>query len=300
MIKITNGLPVDLISEWDKVKNSAQGLSIDKVTSGSGVKAWWIGTDCGHSWEASILNRRNGSGCPYCSGNKVLPGFNDFATHSPQWVHLWHPEKNGEITSSSVMKQSPGKRWWLCAQGHEWEQSPKKMASIGPRCPECSQVFSRLEAIVHEYLVSIYAGEIYPRRRIIEHTSGYRGRWEIDLLLPELKLGFEVQDFATHSRESDDEPITYRGIDGVKAGPTKHELKRSLALEQHGITIVDIWEDEIFDGSYHGIMDAALSSAIESIPCSSLRSSTLAETMDAGECIPGDSSPRDLFSLLEE
>ena len=110
-----------------------------------------------------------------------------------------------------------------------------------------------------EYLESIYPGKIQPRRRILEHTPGYRGRWEIDLLLPELKLGFEVQDFATHSRDRDDEPITYRGITGaVKAGPVKHERKRALAMDQHGITLIDIWEDEIFDGSYRDILESAL------------------------------------------
>ena len=256
---ILNGIGESLRGEWDHERNSARGLRLEDVTQGSGVKAWWLGAECGHSWEASILHRGNGAGCPFCASNQVLPGFNDFATHYPQWLPLWHPDRNGEVTPSSVMKKSPGKRWWLCSKGHEWEQSPKNMAGVGPRCPECSQVFSRLEAIVMDNLESIYPGKIQPRRRILEHTPGYRGRWEIDLLLPELKLGFEVQDFATHSRDRDDEPITYRGIKGaVKAGPVKHERKRALAMEQHGIILIDIWEDEIFDGSYRDILESAI------------------------------------------
>lgn len=75
-------------------------------------------------------------------------------------------------------------------------------------------------------------------------------RFELDVWIPSLDLAFEVQDFATHSKYSDDEMCTGRRFIGPKKGPAYHELKRRLALEQIGVKLYDIWEDAIMDGSY--------------------------------------------------
>lgn len=180
---------------------------------------WWFGEECEHEWEAKVNNRRNGSGCPFCSGNKVLSGFNDFATYYPHWVEFWNVELNGGLLPSQVTKKSTLKRWWSCDKRHSWQQTPKNMAKMGPRCPTCQNIFSPLEQLVERELRKLYNGEINARKRIIEHTKGFRGRWELDLVLPELNLAFEVQDFATHSRDSDNEVMDFKGFIGVKAGP---------------------------------------------------------------------------------
>ena len=67
----------ELVSEWSE-KNLP--LTPDDITFGSNKKVWWKGT-CGHEWEAAVKKRTiNKTGCPYCSHNKVLAGFNDLAT----------------------------------------------------------------------------------------------------------------------------------------------------------------------------------------------------------------------------
>ena len=44
----------------------------------------------GHEWEASVKSRTiNGTGCPYCSHNKVLAGFNDLASQYPDIAAEW-------------------------------------------------------------------------------------------------------------------------------------------------------------------------------------------------------------------
>ena len=44
----------------------------------------------GHEWEAAVKSRTiNKTGCPYCSHNKVLAGFNDFATLLPDIAAEW-------------------------------------------------------------------------------------------------------------------------------------------------------------------------------------------------------------------
>ena len=58
-----------LAAEWS-VKNGS--LKPDEVSYGSSKKVWWKGK-CGHEWQATVKNRNiRGSGCPYCSGNKVM------------------------------------------------------------------------------------------------------------------------------------------------------------------------------------------------------------------------------------
>ena len=67
-----------LVKEWNYEKN--KDIDINKITLGSNKKVWWI-CDKGHEWQAVIASRTlNNSGCPYCSGHKVLKGYNDLIT----------------------------------------------------------------------------------------------------------------------------------------------------------------------------------------------------------------------------
>ncbi|WP_243024395.1 zinc-ribbon domain-containing protein [Clostridium sp. AM48-13] len=46
----------------------------------------------GHEWEAAVKSRTiNRTGCPYCSHNKVLAGFNDLATLLPD-IMIWRQQ----------------------------------------------------------------------------------------------------------------------------------------------------------------------------------------------------------------
>ena len=67
-------LKPELLKEWSP-KNTIQPTEIGV---GSHKKVLWIGA-CGHEWSAEIRNRVRGAGCPYCSHNAVLQGFNDLA-----------------------------------------------------------------------------------------------------------------------------------------------------------------------------------------------------------------------------
>ena len=70
---VNKGKEPELSKEWSR-KNSP--LLPTMVGPGSHRKVIWKGK-CGHEWSAVIKNRVAGAGCPYCSHNKVLAGFND-------------------------------------------------------------------------------------------------------------------------------------------------------------------------------------------------------------------------------
>lgn len=123
----------NLIKEWHSELNGT--LTPYDVTPGSKIKIWWL-CAANHTWEATILNRYNGNGCPYCDGRKVSPSYN-FAIKYPQLACEFHLEKNGLKKSSDFTPYSNAKVWWLCNKKHEWK------ASIGSRvagnnCPYCS------------------------------------------------------------------------------------------------------------------------------------------------------------------
>ncbi len=57
-----------LLKEWDYEKN--QGISPFLISRGSGKKFWWR-CQKNHSWQDSVLHRKHGRGCPYCSGRRI-------------------------------------------------------------------------------------------------------------------------------------------------------------------------------------------------------------------------------------
>lgn len=126
-------------------------------------------------------------------------------------------------------------------------------------------LFSKRKISGWETRVILYLETQYPtllirnRRRILDFCNGTPKK-EIDVFLPSLSLGFEVQDFATHSRTSDNEEtenILWRGRSPLKKGPLYHERKREAALRQ-GVVLIDIWEDEIINGVFRDKVDESV------------------------------------------
>ena len=128
----------DLLDEWDYEKNGT--MQPEDVTPFSDKKVWWRCRTHGHEWEAVVKSRTKGTGCPVCSGNRVLPGFNDFATTDPELAAEWHPTKNAPITASEVTPQSGLKAWWQCHTcGYEWQAHVYSRNGASHACPECAR-----------------------------------------------------------------------------------------------------------------------------------------------------------------
>ncbi len=123
----------NLAKEWDYEKNI--NITPYDVIGGSNKKVWW---KClkGHSWQASIGSRNSGSGCPYCSNQKVLPGYNDLANTNPALASEWNYDKNGDLKPTMITANSNKKVWWKCKNNHEWMNSPNGRNKRG--CPYCS------------------------------------------------------------------------------------------------------------------------------------------------------------------
>ena len=134
----------NLLKEWDESRNFP--LTPDTVSYGSKKKVWWT-CENGHSWQMTVHVRSEGSGCPYCAGRKVLPGFNDLETLCPGVAAQWDPSLNGALTPEMVTPGSNKKVWWQCSMGHVWK------SVIYPRtgaqqcgCPVCAGKVSTTHA----------------------------------------------------------------------------------------------------------------------------------------------------------
>lgn len=123
-----------LAEEWDGIRNGT--LTPEDVQPGSMKKVWWR---CRkeHSWEAAVYSRTGGTGCPYCAGNRLLPGVNDLATVSPLLAAQWDEIKNGSLCPRDVAGGTAKKAWWRCANGHSWQAAVSSRLA-GKGCPYCS------------------------------------------------------------------------------------------------------------------------------------------------------------------
>jgi fructose-specific component phosphotransferase system IIB-like protein len=125
----------DFATTHPELALQAVGWDPTTLTAGSHRKVEWV---CQlypvHKWSAKIQHRSNGSGCPFCSGLKVLIGENDLATTHPDLALQavgWDP------TTLSACSRKKVK--WVChlKPNHKWIAMVKDRSN-GTGCPICS------------------------------------------------------------------------------------------------------------------------------------------------------------------
>ena len=123
----------DLATKFPEIASEADGWDPSEVSYGIGKNVSWL-CQLGHSYKATINSRTNvGSGCPYCSGNRVLNGFNDLKTKFPEIAAEadgWDPTT---VTSGTNKKGR-----WLCKEGHRYSSAISSRTSQGTGCPICA------------------------------------------------------------------------------------------------------------------------------------------------------------------
>ena len=93
-----------------------------------------------HEWQAVIAARAvENSGCPYCTGRRVLAGFNDLATLHPKIAAQWDDTLNGTLTPEMVTPGSHKRVWWKCHEGHVWKTAIySRTGKQKCGCPVCA------------------------------------------------------------------------------------------------------------------------------------------------------------------
>ena len=126
----------EIANQWNYDKNLS--LKPEMIMPNSNKKVWWK-CNSGHEWQAIVSSRvTGGNGCPYCSGQKVLVGYNDLETTNPEIASEWHPTKNGDLLPTMVSSGSRNSIWWICPICKETYQSAIYHRTKGNGCPYCS------------------------------------------------------------------------------------------------------------------------------------------------------------------
>lgn len=126
----------ELMAEWNWEKNNGLKFDPNALTLGSHKRVWW---KCykEHEWQATIKDRSDGRGCPFCAGKKILKGYNDLQTLNPNLANEWNYEKNDGLSPADVTPGSNEKVWWKCEKGHEWQATINNRNRVSG-CPYCA------------------------------------------------------------------------------------------------------------------------------------------------------------------
>lgn len=123
-----------VVEEWNSVLNSP--VLPTEIGPGSDKVFWWT-CQLGHDYQAPVKSKcGKGMKCPICSNKRVLVGFNDLDSRSPEIAKTWHPSRNGNLTPKDVAFSTSKRFWWTCLSGHEWEASAETRQRSG--CPFCA------------------------------------------------------------------------------------------------------------------------------------------------------------------
>jgi hypothetical protein len=121
----------DLATLDPELAAEAHGWNPNTLSQWSNRKMTW---QCkhGHIWKTQVATRSKGNGCPICSGQIVLAGFNDLQTTNPQLAaeaNNWDP--------TTLANKSGKKVGWKCSLGHEWNATVAHRSN-GTGCPVCA------------------------------------------------------------------------------------------------------------------------------------------------------------------
>jgi hypothetical protein len=121
----------DVKTTHPEIAKSAYRWDPATVTMGSGLSRKWK-CDIGHIWESVVASRKI-TGCPICSRQQLLTGFNDFATTNSDFAleaDGWDP---AQIITGGHKKYD-----WKCSSGHKWKTSIAARKNMKSGCPYCA------------------------------------------------------------------------------------------------------------------------------------------------------------------
>lgn len=219
-----------LMKTWDP----SNGLDPETIPLNSTLIAKWI-CDRGHRWTVAIVHRAKlGWGCPYCSGQRVLKGFNDLATTFPELAQQVSPRS--KLSANEVSKSSWRELLWECPKCSIEFSLPvvqRYDAKTGRirLCSKCSRKrISYGEVEVYEFVRAIRPDAILGARRVLS------GAKELDIYVPSLKIAIEFNGDYWHS-----DKVLLPKL-GVSA--EAHHQKRKDECESLGILLAYVWNSD--------------------------------------------------------
>ena len=222
-----------LLNYWDYDKNAP--LEPSQLNYRSAKRVWWK-CENGHSWQESVNKRVDGNGCPYCSGKRILKGFNDLETKHPDIAKEWAMDLNCGVAPSQVTAKSQKSVWWRCKYGHTWQTKIGNRTSLNSGCPICAE--SKGEKQIEKCLNKL--NEPYEKQKTFDSLVGIRnGLLSYDFYLPRLRL---LVEFNGHQHYG---PVPYFGGKKTYEIQKIHDERKLSYAEQHGYEVLIIKYNQI-------------------------------------------------------
>lgn len=222
------------------------GIDLESLGGASRQEIVWAG-DCGHKWRAPVKSRTiMGSGCPYCSGQKPLVGFNTLSTLNPQVASEWHPTLNGSLTPDDVTAQSNKTAWWLCPKcGEPYKKRINRRTNPtgGSGCPLCDDHSSSLERETSNTLDEL--GMLYVReRRFPTCMSIMPLPWDFAVYVPVSDSALMLQAVIECQGGQHYKPVKLFGGKEAFARRQKHDAVKREWAKSNRIIFLELRHDE--------------------------------------------------------
>lgn len=230
----------ELMPDWNDERDPST------VMSGSGIEISW---KCPHGHEYGMApydRTHSGMNCPYCSGHRVLIGYNDLETTNPEIAAQIDPYWSVEtgINGRTITAGSDIPIKFKCDKNpdHKWFASPYNRCHRGTGCPECliGRQSSAEEDEMAVFVESLLPDGMHVIRGIsISKASNGKNKSnkQLDVFIPELMLAFEFNGMRFHkfneTRNSDDTGV-----------PADYHYRKWLDAHESGIDLRFIWEDD--------------------------------------------------------
>jgi hypothetical protein len=169
----------DLVKEW----SDRNLFRPEEISVRSGISIEW---DCprGHAFERRIAERSAGQGCPFCAGNRLLSGFNDFATIHPHLLPQYDLDRN-DLPPSELLPRWKARIAWKCPLEHRWSATLGSVLRSGDSggCRGCSARTSKPEKALRMALVKSTGPTTFsPTSGQVSRTDGSGSRIQVDII----------------------------------------------------------------------------------------------------------------------
>ena len=186
---------------------------------------------CNYIWKATPASIFRGTGCPKCAGtikksNEVF--LNELNEINPNIVPLEDYKNNKSKIKCQCKK---------C--GYIWKTLPINVLR-GSGCPNCNR---RLRTSLPEQAVFYYIKKIYPEA-YNSYKEGF-GQMELDVFIPERKIGIEYDGYQWHKDKNN------------------KEKKKYYICKKEGIFLIRIREDNLSEDELNEICDYYIHSDYE-------------------------------------
>ena len=124
----------DLATTHPELAAQAVGWDPTTVKAGTSTKKLKWGCVRGHEWLSTPSTRAGlGTGCPYCSGLRVIVGETDLATTHPELA------KEADGWDPTTVGKGGGRKRWKCPSGHSYLATVHNRSYMNSGCPSCAK-----------------------------------------------------------------------------------------------------------------------------------------------------------------